>query len=139
MHGWFGRKGHHLSPMWDLVDDFMFFAAHPHGFGRGMGLIRMLRGIGWVMQRDQLRVPSNEDVDRVKGVIKNVALGPKFVNRWGMTRIPLLYNNVFVGMLFEDVDLGSVDVRGVWKANNLVKAHLVRDDKIVGWVLISLQ
>jgi len=104
------------------------------GFGGGP------RGFGWfggpMWVGGQYVAPSQEDLNKVRAIIKSSTLGPSYINRWGFPRIPIIHNNVVIGWLFENVDLNTVDIQGLWKVDNLVKVHLVHNNRIVGWVAV---
>ena len=137
MPRWFRGRGWYPHCAWGYGG---FGWGRHRVFGMGPGGYGWYGGFGgfggpfWVS--GQYTSPTQEDLDKVKSIVRSSTLGPSYVNRWGMPRIPVIHNNVVIGWLFENVDLNSVDVQGIWKVDNLVKAHLIYNNRIVGWVAV---
>jgi len=74
----------------------------------------------------------------VKNVLANSKLGEKFVDGLGRPHTPIIVNGVIEGNLFEDVDLNALSVGGYWVGRFGVKAELVKDGRVVGFISVAI-
>jgi len=109
-----------------MHEDFGFHEDHG-GFG--------CHGMQYVPGKEISRVAVEE---AVKNVLANAKKGEKFVDGRGYYHAPIVINGGIVGMLFEDVDLADVAVGGYWVGRVGVKAELVKDGNIVGFVSVVI-
>ncbi len=92
-------------------------------------------GMQYVPQKEISRASVEETV---KNVLANAKLGEKFVDGRGNYHIPIVVNGVIAGVLFEDVELDSLALGGYWIGRMGVKAELVKDGNIVGFVSVAI-
>jgi len=116
----------------------------PFGYREQYG---MHEGFGFHEHHDGFRrmqyVPAREISrttveETVKNLLKDAKLGEKFVDGRGNYNAPIVVNGGIVGMLFEDVDLSSLTVGGYWVGRMGVKAELVKDGNVVGFVHVAV-
>lgn len=122
--GFYGQHGYREQH--GMHEDFGFHEDHG-GFG--------CHGMQYVPGKEISRVAVEETV---KNVLANAKKGEKFVDGRGNYHIPIVVNSVIAGALFEDVELASLTVGGYWVGRIEVKAELVKDGNIVGFVSVVI-
>ena len=105
------------------------FGYHEHRGGFGF------HGMQYVPGKEISRVAVEETV---KNVLANAKKGEKFVDGRGNYHMPIVVNGVIAGVLFEDVELDSLALGGYWIGRVGVKAELVKDGNIVGFVFVVI-
>jgi len=95
---------------------------------------------GW---RRRIYGYSTEEVDyeRIKSEAKELLSKVAKGNSWrcgcGTLHIPLVVNGQIVGELWQDVDLGSIDIGSYWYSRKGRKVQLVSNKQVVGFLWLD--
>jgi len=142
----FGRRGRGFGPRprpWCFWYNWYYYQNQYYGSWGGYGYANWNYGWRWQQSTSQYQTTptqqrwgSGDIKQKAKEILSSAVLGQNMGGPFGAANIPIIYNGVVVGWLWENVPLGDLEIGNYWYTGAGTRIALLYKGRIVGFLWV---